>query len=119
MTGFGDLVFTAMGALVVTIVVELPLYVLALVGLRLVRPARAVLLAIGLNLLTHPVLWHVLAPDPTIARVVLAEVCVVVVEAAVIRLFVRRDTVMSLVVSLGVNAASFGVGMMINGAVGA
>lgn len=119
MTGLGDVVATALGALVVTVVVELPLYVAALVMLRLARPARAVLLAIGVNLLTHPVMWHVLAPSPTIDRVVAAELCVAVVEAAVIWLFVRRDAAMVFLVGLGVNAASFGVGMLVNAAVGA
>ncbi|WP_460494150.1 hypothetical protein [Dactylosporangium cerinum] len=48
-------------ALLLTLAVEVPLYVLALTALRLATPARAALLGVAVNLLTHPVLWWLLA----------------------------------------------------------
>ena len=55
-------------ALLVTLAVEVPLYVAALTALRLARPGRAALLAVGVNLLTHPVLWWYLTPRPALGR---------------------------------------------------
>ena len=105
---------TAVAALGLTIAVELPLYVLGLGVLRLAGPVRALLLGVGVNLLTHPVLWFVLAPDPTAVRIVVAEVVACLVEAAVIWLVVRRDGALLVVLALGANAASFSVGLLIN-----
>lgn len=105
---------TALAALGLTIAVELPLYVLGLLALRFAGPLRAVLLGVGVNLLTHPVLWYVLSPDPTMSRILVAEVVVCLVEAAVIWLVVRRDAPLLVVLALGVNAASFGVGLLIS-----
>ena len=105
---------TAIAALGLTIAVELPIYVLGLGVLRLASPARAVLLGFGVNLLTHPVLWYVLAPDPTAVRILVAEVVVCLVEAAAIWLVVRRDGALLVVLALGANAASFSVGLLIN-----
>ena len=108
---------TYLAALALTVAVELPLYVVGLVALRLAGPVRAVLLAVGVNLLTHPVLWLVVAPTQT-ATVYLAEVGVCLVEAAVIRLVVRRDTLLAIALSLAANAASFGVGLLVSVGVG-
>ena len=105
---------TAVAALGLTIAVELPLYVLGLGVLRLAGPLRAALLGIGVNLLTHPILWYVLSPDPTAVRILVAEMLACLVEAAVIWLVVRRDGPLLVVLALGVNAASFGVGLLIN-----
>jgi hypothetical protein len=103
---------TAVAALGLTVAVELPLYVLGLVALRLAHPWHAVLLGVGVNLLTHPVLWYVLAPDPTASLIIVAEVVVCLVEAAVIWLVVRQDGPLLFVLALGANAASFGAGLL-------
>lgn len=105
---------TALAALGLTVAVELPLYVLGLGVLRLASPARAVVLGVGVNLLTHPVLWCALAPDPTAAPTILAEVVVCLVEAAVMWLAVRRDGALLVLLAVGVNAASLGVGLLLN-----
>ncbi len=104
---------TAGGALVATVAIELPLWVAGLLALRLCGPGRAVLAGIGVNLLTHPVLWRALDPGPTIGLLLAAEVCVVVVEAALVRLVVGRAAGSALLISLGANAASFAVGLIV------
>lgn len=104
---------TAEGALLATVAIELPLWVAGLVALRLCGPARAVLLGIGVNLVTHPVVWRALEPGPTIGLVLAAEACVVVIEAAVVRLVTGRGAGLALLVSLGTNAASFAIGLVL------
>jgi hypothetical protein len=98
-------------ALLLTLAVEVPLYVLALTALRVATPRRALLLGVGVNLLTHPVLWWSLAPTPSAAALWGAEAAVVVVEAAALWLACRRDPVLLLVASLGANAASLLIGL--------
>lgn len=104
---------TAEGALLATVAIELPLWVAGLVALRLCGPARAVLLGIGVNLVTHPVLWRALEPEPTIGLVLAAEACAVVIEAAVVRLVTGRGAGLALLASLGTNAASFAIGLVL------
>lgn len=105
-------------ALALTIAVELPLYVAALLALRLAGPVRALLLGVGVNLLTHPVLWLVLLDTDSRVRVLVAEVVVCVVEAAVIRVVVGRGAPLTLLVAVGANAASFAVGLAVSAACG-
>lgn len=104
---------TAAGALLATVAIELPLWVAGLLALRLCGPVRAVALGIGVNLLTHPVLWRALEPAPTLGLVLAAEACVVVIEAAVVRLATGRAAGQAVLLSLGANAASFAVGLVV------
>lgn len=104
---------TAAGALLATVAIELPLWVAGLLALRLGGPVRAVALGIGVNLLTHPVLWRALEPAPTLGLVLAAEACVVVIEAAVVRLATGRAAGQAVLLSLGANAASFAVGLVV------
>lgn len=104
---------TAEVALLATVAIELPFWVAGLVALRLCGPARAVLVGIGVNLVTHPVLWRALEPAPTIGLVLAAEACVVVIEAAVVRLVTGRGAGLAVLVSLGTNAASFAIGLVL------
>jgi len=101
-------------ALALTLAVEVPLVALALTGLRLARLGRAVLLGVGVNLVTHPVLWWSLAPHPEPARFWFAEACVCVVEAVLLwwGLAVRRDIAVLVILSVGANAASVAVGLL-------
>lgn len=108
----------ALAALALTLAVEVPCYLAGLTALRLAGPVRAVLVAVGVNLLTHPVLWLVLAPRTGVAAVLVAEVCVVLVEALVIRLVIGRDCGLVLLLSLGANAASLGVGLLVGAGAG-
>ena len=104
-------------ALLLTLAVEVPLYAAALIALRLCRPALAVATAAGVNLLTHPALWWLLAPQPSVARVAAAELAVWVAETALLWLVVRRRPGVLAVVSAGANAASVLAGLAVNAAV--
>lgn len=104
---------TGEAALVATIAVELPLWVAGLTALRLSGPVRGVLVGVGVNLVTHPLLWRVLDPGPPLALILAAELCVVVIEAAVVRLVTGRAVGLAAMLALGVNAASFAVGLAV------
>lgn len=100
-------------ALLLTLVVEVPVYALALTALRLAAPARALLLGVAVNLLTHPLLWWFLAPRPPAGRFWGAELAVVLVEAAVLYATCRREPILMLVTSLGANALSLLIGLVL------
>lgn len=102
-----------MTALLLTLAVEVPLYVVALVGLRLASWRRSVLLAVGVNLVTHPVLWAALGERPALGWVVLAEALVWAAEALVLWVALRRGFVVLCVLSVGANAASVLAGAVI------
>jgi hypothetical protein len=100
-----------LAALGLTIAVELPWYVLGLAGLRLTSAWRAALLGVGVNLVTHPVLWWMLAPRPTLTRLTLAELAVGAVEALLLFIWVRREPALLVVLSIGANATSVLIGV--------
>jgi hypothetical protein len=99
-------------ALLLTLAVEVPLYVLALAALNVATIGKAALLGTVVNLLTHPLLWWALAPRPSAGALWTAEAAVVVVEAAVLWATVRRYPGLLLVASLGANAASVLIGLV-------
>jgi hypothetical protein len=98
-------------ALVLTLVVEVPLYTAGLVGLRLARMRRAALLGAVLNLFTHPILWWSLAPRPALPRFVVAEVLVGAAEAALLWAVLRREPVGLAALSVAANTASVLAGL--------
>ncbi|GAA1033472.1 hypothetical protein GCM10009557_35300 [Virgisporangium ochraceum] len=100
-------------ALLLTLAVEVPLYVAALVSLRLVPVRRALLVAVAANLVTHPALWWALGDHPSLGVLVLAEVVVWLAEALLLWLAVRRAVRVLLVVAAGANAASILAGALI------
>jgi hypothetical protein len=102
-------------ALLLTLAVEVPLYVAALVSLRLAPLWRAVALALLVNLLTHPVLWSALGERPPLLRVAAAEVLVWLVEAALLGLAIRKHPLLIALVAAGANAASILAGALIAG----
>jgi hypothetical protein len=102
-------------ALLLTLAVEVPLYVAALVLLRLAPLWRATALALLVNLLTHPVLWSALGDRPPVLRIAAAEVLVWLVEAALLSLALRRRPALVALVAAGTNAASILVGALIAG----
>ncbi|NLT54168.1 MAG: hypothetical protein GXX79_06280 [Actinomycetales bacterium] len=104
---------SAIEALLLTVAVETPLYAAALVALRLTGPALAMLLGVGVNLITHPVLWRVLTDHPALHWLALAEGCVCLVETGMLWLAVRRDPALLLVLGIGANAASVALGLLI------
>lgn len=100
-------------ALLLTLAVEVPLYAVALRALGLATWRRAALLGVLVNLLTHPLLWWFLAPRPAAGRLWGAEAAVVVAEAAVLWVACRRDPALLLVTSLGANATSVLIGLLL------
>lgn len=96
-----------------TLAVEVPLYVAALVSLKLSPLRRALLVAVAANLVTHPVLWWALGSEPSLGALVLAEVVVWLVEALILKVALRRPLWLLLVVAAGVNAASILAGALI------
>jgi hypothetical protein len=107
-------------ALLVTLAVEVPLYLVGLTALRLAPPLRAALLGVVVNMLTLPALWWALGPRPALGRVAVGEVIVWAAEAGLLWLAVRgRLGVLGgvAVVSAGANAASILVGAAISAAV--
>ena len=107
-----------MGAFVLTILIEalLSAVLLRLGHVRLSWPQWvATILAANL---THPLLWWwASAVDPSFLHIVLAEMVIVVVEAGVWRLALRRDDQAweaAILLSVGCNAASFLAGLLIS-----
>lgn len=109
MTGWLD-------AFLLTQVVEVPIYLLALARLEPRRPARLAV-AFGASAVTHPFVWFVI-PDLVYAAwnplpgsyavlILLAESFAVGVEAGWLRAFGLRR---ALLWALGANMASFGAG---------
>jgi hypothetical protein len=101
-------------ALGLTIAAELPWWVLGLVALRLTRWPAALALGIAVNLLTHPVLWWALAPHPGLTRFTLAELAVWAVETLTTFLVLRRGLPLLAVLSLGANATSVAIGLLLD-----
>jgi hypothetical protein len=95
-----------------TVAVEAPVYLLGLVGLHLATWRRAVALAIGVNVVTHPMLWAFLTWYRSPGAYVAAELAVVVAEAALLRLAVHRDLGALLALSLAANTTSVLVGLL-------
>jgi hypothetical protein len=102
-----------LAALGLTVAIELPWYVLGLVGLRLTGAWRAALLGVGVNLVTHPALWWLLAPRPALALFAVAELAVCAVEALLLWCWLRRDLALLAVLSVGANATSVLVGLVL------
>lgn len=109
---------TYAAALALTVAVEVPLYVGGLVALRLSGALRAFVVAVGVNLLTHPLLWLTLVDGASSVRVLAAEACVCIIEGAVLRAVVGRDGALTLLLATGANAASFAVGLAVSAACG-
>jgi hypothetical protein len=105
-------------ALALTLAVEVPLYTLWLWSTLSIPAGRAARLAVAVNLVTHPVLWWSLAlwqVDPSAYPFVLAwaEMVACVVEWALLRWRIGRDTVPLALIVVGVNAASLAAGLLL------
>lgn len=107
-----------LSAFAVTVAVELPWYLGGLVALVGVRWWWALWLAVALNMCTHPVLWWVLTPQPSLPHLVLAETVVIVAEWALLVVAVRRDLAVLLLLSFGANASSLLIGLLLSGSAG-
>jgi hypothetical protein len=107
-----------LGALALTLVLEVPLVVLGLGSLGVDR-RRSALLAVVATLVTHPLLWFVVAPAfddaAGLAGIVAAEVLVVLAEGAVFAVGARPRVGYdaALCVAVLANGVSFVVGLLL------
>lgn len=105
-------------ALLVTLAVEPPLYVAALRLLGDPRPWwRGYAAGLLVNVTSHPLTWLVLWPAlsgrvPSGVAFVAVEAFAVAWEAALLRVYLRRDLALLTGVSLVVNALSLGAGAL-------
>ncbi len=102
-------------AFALTLAIEVPIYAF---GLRpRVPPARGAAVGVGVNVVTHPLLWFGLSGlERTGASswlvTLAAEVAVVFIEAALVIVAVRPGAVLALRVSATANGFSFGLGLL-------
>jgi hypothetical protein len=100
-------------ALVITLAVEVPIYLVVFRAARLMAGWRGVGAAVGVNLATHPVLWLTVSAHP--CWLLPAEAAVCLVEAGLLWCIARRDAVLLLVTSVAANSASILAGTVLYG----
>jgi hypothetical protein len=101
-------------ALVITLAVEVAIYLVVLRAARLLPGWRGLLAAVGVNLATHPVLWLILTAHP--GWFIPAEACVCLVEAGLLWLLAgRRGAGLLLVTAVAANTASILAGAVLYG----
>lgn len=93
-------------ALALTLAVEVPVYMVALRWAWLLSWRRALAMAVGVNLVTHPLVWLILTHHTGTAAFTVVEVGAWLVESALIFLLVRRDAALICLVALVANLAS-------------
>jgi hypothetical protein len=96
-------------ALALTLVVEVPVYVVVLRRCGLLPGWRAWAGAVGVNLLTHPVVWVLLSARP--AWFVPVEAAVAGIEASLLYAWVRRDLLVLVLAAVVANTASVLAGL--------
>lgn len=99
-------------ALALTLIVEVPIYTGLLSHAGLMRRIPAIGAAVGVNLVTHPVVWLVVGHSGWVGFA-LAEVGAWVVEAALLYAVVRARVWLLLTVSLVANSASLLAGLVL------
>jgi hypothetical protein len=99
--------------LAITLGVEVPIYVVVLCFAQLLPGWRRLAAAVGVNLVTHPVVWLVLSARPAWFPGAEAGACLV--EAGLLWLLVRRDGPLLLATSVAANTASVLAGIVLNG----
>jgi hypothetical protein len=100
-------------ALALTLLVEAPIYSTVLVRTRLASWRRALACGIGVNLMTHPVVWW-LTGSGSAMILTAAELGAWLVEAALLYLVLRRQPALLLALSLMANSASFLAGLLLS-----
>ena len=97
-------------ALALTLLVEVPVYVVVFRFAGILPGVRAWAAAIGVNLVTHPLVWLLLSAHPGWLWPV--ESSVVLVEAGLLFAWVRRDPWLLGLTAFLANAASLGAGFL-------
>jgi len=102
-------------ALALTVAVEVPIFVVALRAAHLLTIRRAVVIAVGVNLATHPVVWLVLvrAGSAYWPLFGVVEVGAWLGEAGLIVLWVRRDRALIGLTALVANTGSCLAGLLL------
>jgi hypothetical protein len=99
-------------ALVITLAVEVPIYLVVFRAAGLLCGWRRLLVAAGINLATHPVLWLVLSAHP--GWFLPAEAGVCLAEAGLLWwLAGRRAGMLLLVTAVAANTASVLIGLAV------
>lgn len=105
-------------ALGLTCAIEVPLFlagcaVLDWIGRKApLRLWQAIVLVFAVNVVTHPLLWLIALRLETDGALLVAEAGVVVVEALITWVVVRRQPGWALLLCLGTNAASLAAGLL-------
>lgn len=97
-------------ALATTLLAEVPLTCAYAVWRLEVPPRRALSAAIGVNLLSHPLLTVLLLVSPTTRTLIAAEVGVVALEGWLFRQWWPRQGLTPYAVALAANAGSLALG---------
>ncbi|RMI32704.1 hypothetical protein [Nocardia stercoris] len=103
-------------ALALTLLVEVPIYTAMLVTAKAFRPARAAATGTAVNLVSHPLLWSIIsraAPNAFWATLIVAEIGVCLLEAALVYAVRRRRPGELLLISVTANAASLLAGFLV------
>jgi hypothetical protein len=98
-------------ALALTLVVEVPVFVVVFRFAGLLPGWRGWAGAIGVNLVTHPVVWLVLSAHP--GWFVEAELGACVVEALLLWAWARRDLALLGLTAVSANTASVLAGLLV------
>jgi hypothetical protein len=96
-------------ALVITLAVEVPVYLVVFRFAGILAGWRGLGAAVGVNLATHPVAWRLLSSHP--GWLVPVEAAVVAVEAALLFALVRREPALLALTALVANAGSLLAGL--------
>jgi len=104
--------------LALTVLVEVPVYGLLLVRFGGVRVWQALLTGLGVNALGYPLFAMALVPAagaalPPLAAIAAAEVAVCVLDAGLVRWWLRTDTGLAIAASLLANGASVVAGWIV------
>jgi hypothetical protein len=98
-------------ALALTLLVEVPGYVVVFRFAGLLPGWRGWAAAVGVNLVTHPLVWLMLSAHP--GWLVPAEVGACVVETLLLWAWVRRDLALLALAAVAVNSASVIAGILL------
>lgn len=115
-----------LAALALTVLIEVPAYLLGLAALRRLGTApggravigipEAIALAVAVNVATHPALWLIFGSGAgwtsALPALLVAECVVAVVEGLLIFAVLHRDAGWLLLLAAAANAASLAAGLM-------
>lgn len=99
-----------MAALALTLLIEVPIYVIVL---RRLKP-RGWMAGVAVNLVTHPVVWLLLVPSRSWPDWLVVETVAWIVEFGLLWIWIRRSAGILLGVAVLANISSAVLGLAIN-----